>query len=256
MSGCELCAIHPHNIGEDHSADCHEVKADMGECCRLCVTKMARNLDLILECWALTTIPPWPSAGGGDHRGKSTPLLGGDDWMDWRQGAAMMGALTSWCRDWAETFTLPLPRSADLTTMIGWLRVHLEQAAREHPALVEFHQEIAVIARRGAHVAGMGAYRGQAIDCPADDCGYTIRINTADIEAEVVCRVCETRWSVARLLTVASFADAWVDVETASRATKVPESTLRRWAKAGHVERKGGQFRLQSIRQRAEARSA
>lgn len=249
MTECHLCAKHDHQPDADHTNQCIQREADVGQVCRKCLTRIAHNLDMILECWALTTIPPWPTQGG-DGRAKTQPLPGSTEWIDYRHGAAMFGALTAWIDCWVDTLNLPGPKTKDLANLIGWLRRHLEHAAHDHPALQDFAAEISQLARRGRTMAGLTQHRGLEVSCPTDDCGHTIRVDARDQDAEVTCKHCKRTWSAATLLNLTNYHDAWVDVDTASRATKVPEATLRRWAKAGKVERRRGQYRLESIRER------
>lgn len=262
MSDCQLCTRHPHEPGQEHTGECKTRRADVGQICRPCASRIATNLDSILECWALTAIPPWPTQGG-DGRAKSSPLPGSTEWIDWRSGCWYRPienpddppALLSWAQGIADHLNIPRNKRGDLTGLIGWLRTHLEDAAQGFPDMAGFAREIGNLAKRGRTIAGLINDRGLAVSCPTDDCSTTIRVNAHDLDDEVTCKHCDRTWSAATLLNLAKYHDAWVDVETASRETKIPESTLARWAKAGKVERKGGQYRLESIRERIKVAS-
>lgn len=241
--------LHRHLPDADCTSECRSREADCGAICTPCAQRIRDDLDTLVDSWAATTDPAFPGGSSGDGRAKSSPLPGGTDWMDWRQGADLFGVLTTWVRDWMDIYALAGPRRGDLTSITGWLRAHLDHAANSHPAIDDFADEIRKLAQRGRRLAGEVPDHGQRVPCPTDDCGRTLRVRTADLEETVRCKRCGIERSAAQILAIASRQDAWVPEETAADVARVSVSTLKRWAKAGHVQREHGRYWLPSVRE-------
>lgn len=248
MNECAVCSKHPHLPDADCDRDCRSREADLGVICSTCAHTIDRDLLTVLETYALTNVPPWPS-NGGDGRAKTRPLPGGTEWLDFRSCVEQLGVLSTWTRDVMDTYGLAGPKRGDLSSLVGWLRSHLPSMANSHPAISDFAYEVRALARRGLRVAEVDLDKRQRVTCPTDECSGTLRISVADLEAAAPCRQCGRDWTTAQLLNVATNSDEWVDEEVASLSTKTPGSTLRRWAKAGHIQRKNGLYRLASIRE-------
>ena len=247
---CIICTRHTHTDDDDDKHDrCHITPADCGVICTGCKNRIAQGLDLLVECWALTEIPGFPTPGG-EGRSKSRPLPGGDEWLDWRSGIDL-GKLGSWCEDFAETFELKGPTDGTLTGITGWLRAQLPRAAATHPAVGDFATEVAALANRGMRIAGMTPERGSRVPCPTEDCSGVLRVRTAVLEEMNRCRRCGIERATAQLLMIASRAEAWVPADTAAEVARVSVATVRRWAAAGHVEREDGRYWLPSVREYA-----
>jgi len=254
MIACQICTRHPHNPVDDHTDACHEVEADLGIICSKCAQSIRRNLDSLVDTWALIEEPGFPGGSTGEVRSKSSPLPGGTEWMDYRQGHILLGTLTAWARDWCETYALAGPKRGDLTSLARWLRAHLSSAANSHPAVDEFAHEVRQLAQRGRRLAGEVPDHGQRVPCPTDDCTRTLRVRTAELNELVRCKGCDVQRSTAQLLAIAARADAWVPADTAADVAGVTVSTLNRWAATGKVQREAGRFWLPSVREYKAAR--
>ena len=251
MTDCAICTKHhAHEPDDDCTPQCAVVPADCGVICSGCRDRIGQGLDLVVECWALTEDPGFPTAGG-EGRSKSRPLPGGDEWMDYRSGVDVFGKLGSWCQDFAETFELSGPMDGTLTGITGWLRAQLPRAAATHPAIGDFAAEVAALANRGMRIAGMTPERGSRVPCPTEECTGVLRVRTAVLEEMNRCRRCGIERATAQLLAIASRADAWVPADTAAEVARVSVATVRRWAAAGHVERVDGRYWLPSVREYA-----
>lgn len=238
-------------------------EATMGQLCHQCLTRLLRQLDTIEQLYEESATPSYPTPGGGDGRAKTAPLPGGDDWLEYRSGT-LFKTLETWTRDFAEHLDEFLPvgwmsgdpdstPGATLHDLVLWLRRHVPAAARVHPAIPEFAEEIRSIVRAGRQAIRDVDPRIRIL-CPTEDgrnvCGHGLRVSVSELFDETYCRKCRTTWSTARLLVRAAHdPNAFVDVEAASLETRTPEATLRRWAKAGHIERRGNQYGLASIRE-------
>lgn len=249
MLECAICTKHPHEPGEDCTSECRAVDADLGIICSPCAQRIRRDLDALVDTYALTAEPAFPGGSSGEGRARSAPLPGGTDWMDFRQADWQFGILYSWIRDWCDIYALAGPKRADLTSITGWLRAHLPHAANSHPAITDFADEVRKLAQRGRRLAGEVSDRGQRYPCPTDDCTRTLYVRMDDLEADVHCPSCDVSRSTAHLLALAVRADAWVPAETAAHAVDITVSTLHRWAKAGHVQRENGRYWLPSVRE-------
>ena len=175
MIQCAICTRHPHAPDDDCTDDCRTTEADLGIICTRCADRIRRDLDALVDAWAATENPAFPGGSSGDGRAKSSPLPGGTDWMDFRQGADLFGILGTWVRDWCDVYALKGPKYSDLTSITGWLRAHLPHAANSHPAIDDFADEVRKLAQRARRLAGEVPDRGQRVPCPTDDCGRVLR---------------------------------------------------------------------------------
>lgn len=256
MLECVICARHPHLPDTECSRDCRSRDADLGTICTGCAQRIRDDLDTLVDAWAATESPAFPGGSSGDGRAKSSPLPGGTDWMDWRQGAELFGVLTTWVRDWCDIYALAGPKRGDLTSVTGWLRAHLDHAANSHPAITDFADEIRRLAQRGRRLAGEVPDRGQRVPCPTDDCGRTLRVRVVELEAVVRCKSCGIERSSAQILVIAGHSEAWVPGETAAMVAEVSLATIKRWAQGGHIEREHGRYWLPSVREYKAKRGA
>lgn len=253
---CAICTDHSaHASGEKCLRDCVNVEADLGVICSRCAQRIRNDLDAILSSWLMTETPPTPIATGA--RTKETPLPGGTDWIDWRHGADVFDILGSWVRCFAEDYGTPEPTSGDLSTIVGWLRRELDHVANSHPAIEEFADEIHTLARRGMRLAGEIPPRRSRVPCPTQGCGKVMHLDIRDVERVNTCKRCEVSRSTAQILNLlVADPDAMVPLESAAMKSKVSEATIKRWARAGKVERSGGLYRLGSVLDYAALRAA
>ena len=95
------------------------------------------------------------------------------------------------------------------------------------------------------------AARGYAVPCPTltdeGECGYRLRF--AEVDEMVTCRRCRVTRDVNQLVAVglSSSGDVWVDPHAVSRWHGVDESTLRRWARSGKVQRSHGRYLMSDV---------
>lgn len=91
---------------------------------------------------------------------------------------------------------------------------------------------------------------GTRIACPSQledrTCGAPIRVSTGG--EPVTCRACGHAWTVEWLIRVAGDdADGWADMEAVCRLSGLHERTIRRWAKAGKVRKRGLLYNVRDI---------
>lgn len=91
---------------------------------------------------------------------------------------------------------------------------------------------------------------GTRIACPSvlehGPCGAPLRISTGG--EPVTCRACGHAWTVEWLIRVAGDeADGWADMEAVCRLSGLHERTIRRWAKAGKVRKRGLLYNVRDI---------
>ena len=91
---------------------------------------------------------------------------------------------------------------------------------------------------------------GTRIACPSvlehGSCGAPLRISTGG--EPVLCRACGHAWTVEWLIRVAGDdADGWADMEAVCRLSGLHERTIRRWAKAGKVRKRGLLYNVRDI---------
>lgn len=103
--------------------------------------------------------------------------------------------------------------------------------------------------------------RNHGLRCPTEletgTCGYFIA--WARDEESVDCPRCRRTWTMEWLLMVASSDDLWLDAEAIANATKMHEQTIRKWARAGQVRKRGLLYSVadvQSRRSLAQAHTA
>jgi hypothetical protein len=136
--------------------------------------------------------------------------------------------------------------------MCAWLRVNVETFGCQHEAVAEFAQELRDWGSRAKRITG-DIPQGHVVPCP---CGRRLRVEAHDLDAEVTCRGCGSRWTARSLIIQAGDDDKWLDVEALQMYLEylsVSRSTLFRWAAAGRVERRHGLFRVGSVREAARS---
>lgn len=157
----------------------------------------------------------------------------------------------------------PLSTTVTLGNVCRFLSVWLEwMAESDIVEVADFHVHVGA-ARR---VLLRWSWEGEdetrwRVACPhvrgsGQECGSILNFVGLE-DDEIRCRGCGSRWSPARLLAVATSADAesvWVDAEAAGVAVGVDASTVRRWARAGRVRRQGQRYSLSDLRVCAETR--
>lgn len=97
------------------------------------------------------------------------------------------------------------------------------------------------------------AARGFSVPCPTlrddgTDCGY--RLTFGDGDDAVTCRRCKVSRDVRTLVAVGMATkdhEMWVDPEVVTRRYGITESTMKRWARAGHVQRSHGRYLLSDL---------
>lgn len=211
------------------------------------------NLDAIDPALALIELAP------GD-RSSAVPILEAlESWerlVRAENELAPYGIATALNRD-------PLSSTATLANVCRFLSVWLEwMAETDEVDVVDFHIHIKsarrVLLRWSWEHEDETRWR---VTCPhvrgsGQECGSVLHFVGLE-DDEVRCRGCGSRWSPARLLAVATSADAesvWVDAEAAAVAVGVDASTVRRWARAGRVRRQGQRYSLADLRRCVETR--
>jgi hypothetical protein len=113
--------------------------------------------------------------------------------------------------------------------------------------LEDFADEIGACVRVLRRFDVTAEARGQMVPCPTmnddgSDCGY--RLVYRDMDESVTCRRCGAVRDVATLVAVAMSdgRQIWLDPEAAARHLGVSETTLRRLARKGTIERNHGRY--------------
>lgn len=138
-----------------------------------------------------------------------------------------------------------------LTGQIDWI------VTEETFGLEEFadhvRRSVAVLRRWSSQETQIGT----RIACPTvtDEghaCGAPIRVSTDG--DPVLCRRCGRTWSIEWLIQVAGKdADGWADMEAVVRLSGLTDRTIRRWAAAGKVRKRGLLYSIRDISQATEA---
>ena len=96
------------------------------------------------------------------------------------------------------------------------------------------------------------AARGNVIPCPTQDddggeCGYRLRF--VETDERVTCRRCKVTRDVAQLVAVGlvGTAEVWVDPQAVALYYGIAESTLRKWAARGKVQRSHGRYLMSDV---------
>lgn len=101
----------------------------------------------------------------------------------------------------------------------------------------------------------MAEERGQVIPCPTvtedGECGR--RLHYRSMDERVTCRACGATRDVPQLLMAADADNALVDGEALAQRFSIDPSTIRKWARFGHVERAGQRYRFGDVRVMVEA---
>jgi len=96
------------------------------------------------------------------------------------------------------------------------------------------------------------AARGNVIPCPTQDddggeCGHRLRF--VETDERVTCRRCKVTRDVAQLVAVGlvGTAEVWVDPQAVALYYGIAESTLRKWAARGKVQRSHGRYLMSDV---------
>ena len=232
--------------------------------CQHCQNVMTRQLDDLLTFYALAGDELTPGIGG-DGRSTERGLGVRIDALDFVAGFTIVDVLELWERDWRETFGLgpfgpasearaagqPNQAATTLTEVVRFLRIWMAKAAAEHPAIDDFAGELRGCWREAQRAANQMPRTTWRVACPTDDCAAPLSVGGQDLAGSVTCKGCKTVWSVDRLLLIVaaeSEGAIWMDSETCAMRAGVDERTLRKWANAGKITKKGGRYDYKSIR--------
>ena len=241
MPNCHICDQH-HNTA---SQVCPHCQAQIsGNLARLSVNYLASvEPDLT---------PRPPKEGHGTPSSRPPASIA---WLSWREGSDITAVLLAWADDWATHYQLTgrIPGTVDGLCM--WLRNHISRAALTHPAIVDFADEVHTLVRMSRRYAGQSQPTRHKLLCPAipdgePECQQPIWIEAGLAPDDLIrCRTCDAKWTHERLLMIVTISkdEAWVDEEVAARWAGCGESTLRRWAKSGKVQREHGKYNLATI---------
>ena len=255
MTDCFHCRRHP---GPDADCDdhCHHAEARIGLLCYRCVTDIRDSLDMIVKAdvWLASNTAPKGAGGPGGERS----LPGGTDRLSWLEGSDMIADVDSWCRLLVEETGATMP-SPGLRNGVTWLRGRLERELAHAEWVGEFSAAMSSWARLGKRLCGW-TDAGVWIECPSPwgetTCGRRLRVDIAELDVDVLCRRCHTKWSARRLVLVASeVSDGWADADAIEAVLMIPTRTLRQWGRSGKVRRRGGQYALADVRAMRDGRA-
>jgi hypothetical protein len=258
---------------------CH-IQSTPAFACYDCRRRMDDQLADLPELYIQAAGEYW-ATGGESGRGNERSLGLRVAALDGRAPFDTIAVLESWEIDWRESLSTFAGRDPDraqrerkaerwadsessdavgvsLCGVVDFLRIHLEAAAAEHPAIDEFAAELRTLHRQAKAAARISSEPVTVVECPADHpddpsrlCGKRLRL----VADQAECPKCGASWSTSRLLLVASStqAEVWQPAQTVSLILGVPERTLRHWAQRGHIRRRGSTLLWSSVVAHIEA---
>ncbi len=259
---------------------CH-VQSTPAFACYDCRRRMDDQLADLPELYIQAAGEYW-ATGGESGRGNERSLGLRVAALDGRAPFDSIAVLESWERDWRESLSTFAGRDPDraqrerkaerwadsessdavgvsLCGVVDFLRIHLEAAAAEHPAIDEFAAELRTLHRQAKAAARISSEPVTVVECPADHpddpsrlCGKRLRL----VADQAECPRCGASWDVGRLLMVAAStkAEVWQPASVVSERLGVSDSTLRRWAKDGLVRRRSNNYLWSSVVEMLESR--
>ena len=237
--------------------------------CGNCQTQIRQNLDDLIELYALAENALLPGIGGS---GRSTerPIGIRIDALDFIAGNTIIDIVEMWERAIRDHYNLTPygPATAirnagrhnqaqtTLTGCVGFLKAYLPDLCSNYPAIYDLAIEIRQCKKAAERAAGITTRRAWNITCPGsntdgDECGMTLRITGTDLAETIHCHWCASSWTASRLMAIAitdPASDIWCAPEDAATLIGVDQSTLRRWATKGRIQRRHGLYSLTSIR--------
>ena len=255
---------------------CPICNRDTTSTCHRCIHRMRRHLTDIPTNYltAKHQLTPGKSDGRSNERSIGVRITA----LDFLAGNDVLRTLEDWERDWRTFFQLtPFGEATaqravshakqrnnnteydgtylQLNACVTFLDSWLDKAAQSHPAITDFAQELRDQWRISQHAANIHPPNTWLVTCPATldntDCGNKLHITGQDFDTTITCRRCHTPWPVERLLRVAasdSQAEIWLAPEDAAHLFGIHISTLKRWARRGHIKKAHGQYEHHSIR--------
>jgi len=169
-----------------------------------CRARLDVRLDRLPGLYVLLGAALEPGSAAGDRvsGSREAPIPVRLEPLNLRSRGGMASVLGSWERDWRETRGLSVPpsRTPDARSLAGivmFLRVQLEWAIAEHPAVDEFAGEVHSITRSCYAALGLTSTAMRIGDCPAiyDDGGVCGKALYADPFAKTIrCARCRASW--------------------------------------------------------------
>ncbi len=256
--------------------------------CARCKQRMMGQLTAILEDYALTVGELQPGSGSGRGadqpigvRTTALSMLAGHDLLgvlgsweaDWRETLGLAPAPARWQRSPAGGLRrVRVPQA--LSEIVGFLLANLDRACRLPVAASEYKVDwweaqrigdrhwidIAGFATELRHLdrdmriaARVTTLSRPTFPCPTmfDDgpCAVRLKIDQTDLDEQIICPLCQTRWTASRLMAVAtSDPDYAMTADALGIWLKVTHRQLCRWANAGRVRTLGPLFNLMDTR--------
>lgn len=229
--------------------------------CGRCGRKAAQHLHAVLATWHKAHGELLPNASGGGSS-SSEPKIGVNvAALSWINGAPILNILHSWEqlireeRKLAKVGTID-PKSIQhtITDTVRFHLAHLDWSL-DQPWAEDYLREIADLAAEGRAACRETETIGTRIGCPGETedgetCGQRLTL-PADPTEHVRCRRCGTEWDQRRLAAVAMSThdiEVMVSIAEVAHHTGLSEATLRRWIKAGHIQKHGKRVNLKEVR--------
>jgi hypothetical protein len=255
----------------DVSSDCIVChKSATGErVCRQCASRLARNLDKIIELTILAHSQINPSqtkdrTGTGyesrpplniaaiDPELASIELWKGDP----SSAVPILEMLEMWEKDIRDqrhmaAYGLVSAQRTEstLTGVVGFLRVNIDwMLTHADFNIVEFHDHLHRAVRILSRWDIDRASAGFGLICPNENshgqmCNAWIRWESGENSTQ--CHRCGREWNVAWLLRVAN--DVWLDSDAIAHLTGIPRRTIQSWGRSGKIGRRGLLYKLSDI---------
>lgn len=135
---------------------------------------------------------------------------------------------------------------------VEFIQVHWYWFSAQESFFPDFVVEIKTLHSTGLRVTGQTPLKIRQIPCPSDleidgkirQCGKNLNLDGSDLELQIECKRCATRWTGSWLIMVADKKNVWLDAESIGFYKQLSPNHVRKISKKFGVAKKNSDYNL------------